>query len=81
MSDTQNSVLDGLAVLMALDRGDLESADAMLSTYHDTGEISSLMSALAAVALCAVRYSATTAGMGVDRLLAGVAQEVRAQAV
>ena len=76
----RDTVLDALAVLMAAERGDLDGMSAMAATYDTRAELCELLGALTAVALCAVRYSATTAGQAPERLLAGIAQEVRAQA-
>jgi hypothetical protein len=74
----RESVLDALAALMCLARCDIRGADLMVATY--ASEPQTFMSALAAVALCAVRYAAMAAGQTPENLLAGVAMEIRSQA-
>jgi hypothetical protein len=73
----RETILDALAVFMALERNDRDSADAMFASYAATGETIALTSAIAAIAQCAVRYAAIANGTTPERLLAGVVQEVR----
>jgi hypothetical protein len=78
-SDAQSTVLDAVAIIRALERGDVTSAETMVATYgEDDGP--ELVSAITAVALCATRTAAHISGMSVDEMLSGVAMAVRTAA-
>lgn len=77
MQAIADRTLDAASVLLALDRGDVAAVDAMVGSYARSGELLPLTQSFAAIALCAVRYSACAAGQTPERLLAGIAAEIR----
>ena len=75
--DMQNIGLDALAILAAMEQGNREAAELMLSTYTDPQEREQLYGALSGIAVNILRAASAITGIGPDKFLGAAARDIR----